>query len=280
VLQIHALLALLAALPRTVAVAQATAPSAAAWLFTWSIAPTAPGRGGAQGELLLDVAIWKRVARVTVRGNALTALAGAHGAMLVTAGDTTMTIVNPDKREVFIVPSGDLRTIMGGMAMGGGMQIDAHDVASRTTRRGAGQPVATYPTRRVTLDQRFTTEITVGTAHRAIRTEQRVDIDVSRDLSRLAPGFDAFAEQIVRSTGVPSSVRRQLRALERGVPAGFPSRVETTALTVSGTDSLATVTISALSMLRRAPSDTTQFLVPAGYRVTELSRLLRPAMKP
>jgi hypothetical protein len=59
------------------------------------------------------------------------------------------------------------------------------------------------------------------------------------------------------------------------MPHGVPVRITTTALTVSGSDTLQMVTRSEMTALRRAPVDTTTFFLPAGYRVTEMSRLLQ-----
>ena len=258
--------------------AQAANPRTQAWLFTYASSVRSGGRAVGGTDLTLDVAVRNGVARVTFRGGALTALTGTRGALLVRAGDSLMTAVNPDKREVFVLPAGQLGGAMGGMM--GSVPMEVSEVSSSVTPGGAGPRTEGHATRHVRIDQRFTITGGTSTVRRAIRTEQRVELDVSASLSRLDRGFEAFAEQVVRSSGLPPEARRQLRALQRSVPAGFPVRSVTSALSIAGTDTLATASESTISGLRREVVDTMSFVVPPDYRVTELSRLLRPRRAP
>ncbi|MCC7054150.1 MAG: hypothetical protein IT355_12870 [Gemmatimonadaceae bacterium] len=254
------------------------APRTQAWLFSYATAVHAGGRAVGGTGLTLDVAVRNGVARVTFRGGALTALTGARGALLVRAGDTLMSVVNPDKREVFVLPAGQLNSVLGGMPTGG-MAIEVSDVASTIRRSGAGPRIVGHETQHVVLEQRFTITAGPATMRRSIRTEQRVELDLSASLARLDPGFGAFAEQVARAAGAPEAARRALRASQRGMPAGFPLHSATTGVSIAGTDSLATTSESLVSGLRREVVDTLLFTVPSDYRVTELSRLLRPGQR-
>ena len=258
--------------------AQAVAARSQAWLFTYASSVRAGGRAVGGTDLTLDVAVRNGVARVTFRGGALTGLTGTRGVLLVRAGDSLMTAVNPDKREVFVLPAGQLGGVMGGMM--GNVPLEVSAVASTVTPGGAGPRTEGHDTRHVRIDQRFTITGGTSTMRRAIRTEQRLELDVSASLARLDRGFEAFAEQVVRSSGLPPEARRQLRALQRAVPAGFPVRSVTSALSIAGTDTLTTTSESTISGLRRDVVDTMSFVVPPDYRVTELSRLLQPRRAP
>jgi hypothetical protein len=129
--------------------------------------------------------------------------------------------------------------------------------------------------RRVALSQQYTLTVRTPSVQRQLRTEQEVGLELSRDIARLDPAFRAFAAQFARGLGVPAPVRAQLRVLERGVPDGFPVRTTSDAITITGSDTLRTSTRAELRELRQVPVDTSLFVAPAGYRVTEMSRLLQ-----
>lgn len=232
----------------------------------------------AGGEQVLDVAVWNGMARISVRSGALRSLAGDGGLMLLRAADSTLVVINPTRREVLTGRMGDVGALMGGP--GAAAPIDVSDVRSATRDLGRGAPLLGYATRRAELTQRYTLRLTAPGITRELRTEQTVTLDVSRDVGRLDPGFGVFAEQFARSLGLPEPVRRQLRAAERSLPAGFPVRSTTKGMTVSGTDTLRTTTRAELTDLRREAVDTASFVIPPGYRVTEMSRLLGPRRRP
>ena len=228
--------------------------------------------------MVYDVRIWNGVAQVSVRSGPMRALSGERGVLLVRATDSTLAIVNPQRREVLRAASGDLGALMSpGQS---GAQFVVSDVSSSSRARGRGAPVGRYATQRVELEQRYTLQVTAGTMRRTLRNEQRITIDVSRDLDRLDPGFRAFAEQFARALGQPREVRAALRAREGRALRGVPVRSVTVALTISGGDTLRTETTAKLSALRREVVDTTTFRVPADYRVTDVNRLLRPRAQP
>ena len=268
------LLASAHAAAQTVPVAR-PAPRTQAWLFSYATSVSATGRTGPGPSLTFDVAVWNGVARVTVRGTDFTALTGVRGALLVRAGDSLLLAVNPDKREVLRLPPGQLGNLIGG-AVFGGMQLDVSEVSSTLRRGGAGPRIEGHASQHVTLEQRYTMTIGMNTVRRVIRSRQRVELDVSTSLSRLDRGFDAFARQVVRNVGTPAAVRAWLLPLERGLPRGFPLRSVTTAVAISGSDTVETKSESTISGLRREAVDTTMFRVPPDFRVTELSRLLQP----
>ncbi len=260
------------------AVAQAPGATTPAWHFTYRVAPSAAGRPMAGGEQVMDVAVWKGIARITVRSGPLRSLAGDGGTMLLRAADSTLVVINATRREVLTGRMGDLGALMGGP--GAAAPIEVGEVRSTTRGLGHGAPLLGYPTQRVELTQRYTLRLNAPGITRELRTEQTITLDVSRGVGRLDPGFGVFADHFARSLGLPETVRRQLRAAERSVPAGFPVRSTTEGLTVSGTDTLHTTTRAELTDLRRTAVDTASFGVPPGYRVTEMSRLLGPRSRP
>ena len=247
--------------------------NAQAWHFVYTVRPTAAGKPIAAGEMVLDVAIWKGIARITVGHSPLRSVTGDSGVMLLRANDSTLAIVNPVRREVLRASVSELSAQMGGPTAS--PQLTVSDVRSTTRLLGDGPRTMGRATRRAELTQRYTLSIRTATIQRQLRTEQQVVLDISREIARLDPAFRAFAMQFARTLGVPGPARKQLRALERGLPDGFPVRASTSAVTVSGSDTILTTTLAEASALRRGGVDTLTFLVPAGYRVTEMSRLLQ-----
>jgi hypothetical protein len=259
---------------RAPVVARTSAPTDA-WLFSYATVVRADGRSVGGGDVTLDVAVRNGMVRVMFRGGAMSSLTGARGVLLLRAGDTLMTAVNHEKREVLVMPAGQLGNVIGGM-QAAGLPLDVSGVSSTVRRGGAGLRFAGHTSQRVLLEQQFTITVGPATMRRAMRTTQHLDVDVSASLSRLDPGFEAFAEQVVRSSGVPAAVGVQLRASQRGLPAGFPVRSVTAGRTVVGADTLLSSSESRISALRRDTVDTMSFIPPRDYRVTELSRLLQP----
>lgn len=260
------------------AAAQAAVTAATAWRFTWTIAPAADGKPITGGSMVLDVAIWNGAVRITPRDGPLRALTGVDGSILLHADNSALSIIKPARQEVLSAASGDLGALIGGPASG--FPLEVSDVSSTTRMTGTGARAFGYATRRVELLQRYTLQVSTPTLRRSLRTEQVHDLEISREIARLDPGFRAFAEQFARSLGLPSAVRTRLRVLERSIPEGVPVRVTTTALTVSGTDTLRTTTRAEMSALRQERVDTTTFLIPAAYRVTDMSRLLQRGRRP
>ena len=265
-------------IPHVSIFAQAPAARTNAWLFTYSVTSSSDGRPLPGGDLLLEVAIWAGRARIRVRQGALKAMTGEGGTILIRTDDSTMAMVNPVTREVLTVATGEFGALMGGPV--GAAPLEVSDVTSVTRDRGLDVRLLGYSTRRVELTQGYTLRLNTPVAQRSLRIDQQLQLDVSRDIGRLDSGFRAFAEQFGRSLAVPESVRRKLRESERAVPAGFPIRSVTTAVTVSGSDTLRTTTRAEMTALRREAVDTTTFAIPAGFRITEMSRLLQRPRRP
>lgn len=228
--------------------------------------------------MVLDVAIWKGMVQITARDGPLRAVTGNDGSILLRAADSSLAVIKPLRREALSAAASDLGAMLGGP--GAGFPLEVSDASSRTRVRGGGARAFGYATRRVELTQRYTLQIITPTARRSLRTEQIHDIEVSREIARLDPGFRAFAEQFARSLGLPSAVRARLRSLERSMPEGVPVRTTTTALTIADTDTLRTTVRAEMTSLRQERVDTTTFVIPAGYRVTDMSRLLQRGRRP
>ncbi len=258
--------------------AQPAAARTQAWLFTYSVTPSADGKPLPGGDVLLEVAIWAGSARITVRQGALKAMTGENGTILIRTDDSTMAIVNPVTREVLKVATGEFGALMSGPI--GAVPLEVSDVTSVTHDRGLDVRRLGYSTRRVELTQGYTLRLNAPVAQRSLRTDQQLQLSVSRDIGRLDAGFRAFAEQFGRSLALPASVRRKLRESERAVPAGFPVRSVTKAVTVSGSDTLRTTTRAEMTALRRERVDTSTFAIPAGFRITEMSRLMQRPRRP
>ncbi len=257
--------------PVCAARAQPAAVVPQAWAFTWSITPTANERPVNGGAVILDVAIWRGSVRISVREGPMRLLTGDGGTLLLKATDSTLAVVKPARREVLTASASDLGALMGGP--GNGIPLGISDVSSVTRIRGDGARAFGYRTRRVELAQRYTLTVSTPTMRRTIQTQQTHDIDISRDIARLDPGFGIFADHFARSLGLPGAVRARLRAVERSVPDGVPVRATIAAVTVSGSDTLRTATRVEMTALRREAVDTTTFVIPVGYRITEMSRL-------
>ena len=255
---------------------------ARAWSFTYTVTGSILGAAKDTAELVFDVAIWRGVARVAVRRGPLRALTGERGLVLVRSADSTVVVLNPAKQEALVAQSGDLAGLFAGPM--GSVQLDVTDAASVSAVRGAGPRLLGYATRHVDLTQRYALHVANGSVARSLRTGQVLQLDLSRDVARLDPGFRAFNDYFARSLGVPGAVRRALRTLERSVPVGFPLQILTTSHTVAGTDTLRADSRSVVTMLRADVVDTATFTIPPGYRITDMSRLLqsrpRPAVTP
>lgn len=261
-----------------VLVAQSNAPVSGAtgqgWHFTYTVTVSAAGRSSENGALTLDVAVWHGTARITVREGALRNLTGDRGSILVRGSDSTVVLLNPTRRDALVAHSGELGALLAG-GQAGAVPIEVSDVSSVTRARGAATRVLGFSTQRVELEQRYTIQLASPTVKKTLRTVQTAQLDISRDLQKLDAGFRAFAEQFARALELPAAVRAALRAVERDVPDGFPLRSNTAAQSVVGTDTLRTERRAEVTAFNRAAVDTTTFVVPTGYRVTEMSRLLQ-----
>ncbi len=249
------------------------------WIFTYTVTASAAGRTSETGGLTLDVAVWHGTARITVREGALRNLTGDRGSILVRSSDSTIVVLNPTRRDALVARSGELSALLAG-GQAGGVPIDVSDVSSVTRARGAGTRVLGFSTQRVELEQRYTMQLSSPTVKKTLRTVQTAQLDISRDMQKLDVGFRIFAEQFARALELPAAVRAALRVVERGVPNGFPLRSSTSAQSVVGTDTLRTERRTEVTAFSRAAVDTTTFVIPAGYRVTEMSRLLQRSRTP
>jgi hypothetical protein len=260
-------------------VGQVVPPRANGWTFQYDMSTmTSTAQPVPAADLLFNVEIWRGNARITVKRGALQALTGPAGMILLRAGDSVLTIVQPERREVLLVNPGDLAAIVGRAP--NGPALDVTEVSSTLTDRGASRAVFGYSTRATELMQRFTVRISTPTIRREMVTQQKVNIVVSDAITRLDPGFKAFAMRFARGFGQPAVVRRALAPYEAHVPTGFPVMIGTLSRVVSGSETLETNTLVRTLGLKRAVIDTTQFAVPSTFRVTEMSRLLqsrRPA---
>jgi hypothetical protein len=272
--------AAVAAVTSPAAVAQASVRGGATgWAFTYTVSTTSSGRPVQGADMVFDVLIWRGAARISVRSGPMRRLAGDSGVLLVRALDSVISVINPARREVLQAASGDLAMMLSG-GPPGGLQLDVTNVMSRVRVVGRGEPLAAYATQRHQLDQRYTLHVTANNVQRSIRTEQQVTVDVSAQLDRFDAGFRAFSEQFARSLGQPAAVRRALLAASRTPVRGFPVRTITQALTIAGSDTLRSETRAVISAPRREPVDTSAFRIPGDYRVTDMSRLLRPRRQP
>jgi hypothetical protein len=254
-------------------------PAARGWTFTYTVALSAAGRSSENGGLTLDVAVWRGTARITVRDGALRSLTGDRGTILVRSRDSTIAVLDPTRRDALVARANDVGALLtGGQA--GALPIDVSEVSSVTQRRGAGPRTLGFTTRHVEIEQRYTMHLSSPTVKRTLRTEQTVELDVSRDVAKLDAGFQAFMELFAHALDSPAAVRASLRAVERGVPSGVPLRRSTTALTIVGADTLRTTRRAEVTAINRATVDTTTFVVPAGFRVTEMGRLLQRRTAP
>ena len=265
--------------------AQAPAPRTQGWTFTYTAGISAGGRAQPGADITLDVAVWRGIARITPRGGALRGMTGEGGTILLRSADSVISIVNPSRRDELRVTMAEFGSAMMGGGPGSGVggasvPMNVTAVRSSVTPRGAGAPIGTFTTQHVEVDGAYTITVTTPAGSRSLQVTQRQSLDVSRDVERLDPGFRAFADQFIRGFGVPAEVRRKLRQAERGVPAGFPVRSVTRGMTVAGTDSVRTERTATISAPMRAAVDTATFVVPAGFRVTEMSRLLQQRRQP
>jgi hypothetical protein len=269
--------ATLAFAPALTAQSAPTAPNG--WSFQYEMSTmTTTAQPVPAADMLLNVEIWRGNARITVKRGALQSLTGSGGMILLRAGDTVLTIVKPDRREVLLVNPGELSAIAGGSPSG--PAFDVTNVSSTVTDRGAARPVFGYAARSTELMQRFTVRLSTSTIRRELVTQQKVNLVVSDAIARVDPGFKLFAMRFARGFGQPAAVRRALAPFELRVPAGFPVMTGTLSRVVSGTDTLETNTLVRVLALQRAVIDTTLFAVPADYRVTEMSRLLQNRRPP
>lgn len=259
-------------------VAQPPPTRADAWQFTYSVTPTADGRTLPAGRMVLDVAVWSGRVRITVREGALQALTTARGTILLRANDSSMAVVNPVKREVLTLAAGEFGALLTGPM--GSAPIEVSAVTSVTRDGGAGGRVLGYATRNVTLTQGYALQLNTPGMQASIRTDQVIQLSLSRGIAGLDPGFRVFAEQFARSFALPAPVKRRLREMERAIPPGFPVRTLTTAVTVSGSDTVRSTTTAEMTALRRETIDTLSFVLPADFRVTEMSRLMPRQRRP
>jgi len=259
----------------TGALARAQASSrASAWTFVYTVTASANGRRAESADLILDVAVWHGVARIGVRSGGLRRLAGDSGTILVRSSDSSVVVVNAARREAIVARGGEVASLVG-FGGTGGVQLTVSDVASSVSRRGRGPTAFTFATQRVDATQRYTLQITAGSVVRRLRTDQQLTLVLSRDLERLDPGFRSFVTHFLRALDTPPEVREQLRRSARPLPDGFPVQSVILASTVTGSDTLRTERRAVLSGFKAVAVDTGTFAVPAGFRVTEMSRLLK-----
>jgi hypothetical protein len=241
------------------------------WQFRYTIGTDTPDGASRGQEIVFDVTVWRAQARVAVRGGPLRMLVGDSGYVLVTSADTMVTAVNPTRREV-------LRLGSGGLAPSGpmGMAVAISDVVVRTQRRGAGARIAGFATERVESQQAYTMTVTAGSMRRSLRTDLRMAVEQSAAVLRLASGFGAFRDRVLTTLQPAAVARDTLRQHLRVFETAFPLSMHTTGSIVSGADTSMIATRGRLSDFRRIDVDTATFVPPAGFRVTEMRRLLQP----
>ncbi len=261
-----------------VASAQRAPARTAGWAFEYASTTSSQGQMVPALDLALDVVVWRGVARVTVRRGGLRTMTGTDGVILIRANDSVLTVVNPQRREALRVAPGDLGGTMGGGASG--MQVQVSVIANTTRDIGAGTVSNGYPTKRIEQERTYTVEIGTPTLRRKVWTRQRIVTLLSNSVLKLDAGFVAFATQFLRPLGQPAAVYRALNPNARTAPQGFPLFVGTTMAVVTGGDSIETQTAAIVTRLRAQQVDTTSFLIPTGYRVTEMSRLLQQRAQP
>ncbi len=249
------------------------------WSFTWTITSSLRGQTVPAGEVTFDVAVWNGIARITPRGGqaATRALLSSSGVILVSATDSLLTVLNDARREALVASPGEL-SAMGNAA--GTMQLTVTDVASTLRRGGASEPMATYATTRVTVDERYTMAVRVQQMQRVVQVTEESTLDLSAALGARDRGFDAFYRLFVRALGKPEAVRVALQAKQPRLPRGVPVRTRVVTTTVTGADSGRVESEGRMSALQRVMVDTASFRVPAGYRITEVRRLLQPRGRP
>lgn len=256
----------------------ATSSRAEGWVFTWSLSASAEGREMSAAQMLLDVAIWRGSVRISVRSGALRLMTGDDGSIVMRGTDSVLSVINPARREVLQGTAADIGAF--GRGAGGSIPLVVTDVGGSVQLVGAAPGLDGFAARRVDVSERYSLTFKAPTMQRTVRTEQAITLDVSRAVQRLDPGFRAFAERFAGAIGVPAAVRDALREVERRIPAGFPIRAVNVAATISADDTVRTVTRTTVTGLKRAVLDTTGFVIPAGYRVTEMRRLLQPRRQP
>jgi hypothetical protein len=236
-----------------------------------STAPAPPGRTEPAQEIAFDVTVWRSRARVVVHGGPLSGLVGDSGYVLVSTEDTMVTAVNPVRREVLLLGRG-------GMAPGAqfGMNVVVSDVSVTTRRVAAGEPIAGFRTQQVQSEQAFTTTLTAGTMRRVLRTTQKVSVQQSAEVLRLAPGFRAFRDQVLVMLDANAAARAELRSQLRELDTGFPLAITATGNIVVGADTSVIASRGRISALRAVALDTMAFVIPPTFRVTELRRLMQP----
>ena len=260
--------------------AQATAPvSPTGWSFSYDIrrTDTVPS-GTPAGDLAFDVTVWRGRALVVVRSGPMRAMTGDQGSILVLSGDSVLTIINPQRREVLKLSAG--QSASGPMAGMPSPALTVSDARRVVTPSGAGPQTEGYATQRVRVEEAYTMSVSTPGGPRSVRTTNVIDLLVSPAVLRLDPGFRAFADHFISMLGQPPAVRARMAATSRARPAGFPVRSASTIRIESDGQQGTSTVAGTMRSLRRIVVDTSRFVVPASYRVTEMSRLLQQRRSP
>jgi hypothetical protein len=254
-------------------VAAQPAPRAAAprgWAFSYVVVVSDLPQGQVGGETSVDVLVWRGAVRVTPRASDLSRIVGPGGYILLPARDSVMYLVNPTQRSILRAQRDELP------AMGSGqIGVPVTDFIVTARDRGVGAPFGPYATRQHEMEQQYTMSFEVGTIRRTMSIAASSVRTVSTQVAALDPGFRHFLEHFSRLAGPGVLNAAQRRELSRHTSVGVPVLSSTLVRTQLASDTVRVKVVASLRNVRAVPIDTIQFVSPAGFQVTDASRLLQ-----
>jgi hypothetical protein len=245
------------------------------WSFLYLVTTASGASRASEARVQFAVTVWQGGVRVVPTNGELAQLVGADGYVVLLPGDSVLHLISPARRTVLRVRRDELAALRGGPE-------SAPVSGFRTSSRDAGQGAtfAGYATRRRQETLQYTTRPSLGTTTRTLLFTSTAEQEQSAAISRLDPGFDRFMDQFINNAGPGILSRPQRARVAASATARFPVTSRTQLAIVVGTDTVRIQSNATMSALRAVVVDTTQFVVPAGYQVTDASRLLqRPRLR-
>lgn len=256
----------------------AAAPRVDGIRFSWKVTLTAAddaGRNAAPPSMTVTIAGDR------MRSDFLSPRPGmGDGAyMLFDAASTTLTLVDPSRKQAMIIDAkgGDG---FASMASGLGVKFDVSDVQTSVTDLGAGERILGRSTRKYHISRSYSTSMSVLGRKSTTNTKEETDSWVTNDFAGQR-AFDEFGRTMARSTRmIGGNAAAKLNADAEKLPKGVPLKqvVTTTTTSDKGETHTMTTTMEMLD-LTSGNFDPSLFAVPAGYQTLDLKAQMAEASK-
>lgn len=199
-----------------------------------------------------------------------------EGVYFILRDDGRTMIVVPGQKSVMLMDANALANgIQSALGNFGAMQLS--NVSATVDQLGAGERIAGYATRKYRVTQRYTATLTMMGRVQRTTYESTSELWTAGEIPALDAGFDRFTRSFggLVSGGAHGTAKEVTDAMRGKAPTGFPVRsVITSVVTPAGRAPVRTLTTVEVSEITRGSIPATDFEVPTGYQITDMTQLM------